>query len=39
MARQLLVHPPNGLMAKALAGKKNQSTKPHEEDRRSKIED
>src|SRR5215510_9816787 len=39
MARQLLVHPPDGLMAIALAGKKNQSTKPHEEGRGSKIED
>jgi hypothetical protein len=39
MARQLLIHPPNGLMAKALAGKKNQSTKPHEEGRRSEIEE
>src|SRR6266508_1278775 len=39
MARQLLVHPADGLMAKALAGKKNQSTKPHEEGRGSKIKD
>jgi hypothetical protein len=30
---------PDGLKAKALAGKKNQSTKPHEKDWGSKVED
>jgi hypothetical protein len=41
MARQLPVHPPDGLMAEALAGKKNQSTKPTNrvEGRRSRIAD
>jgi hypothetical protein len=34
MARQLPVHPPDGLKAKALAGKKNQSTK-----RTKRVED